>query len=65
MDGQHRPFGDIEFESVTTTATSMMRSVSGCRPVISMSSQTRLFSLLTEDAEGLVILAVRLDMEVG
>jgi len=30
-----------------------------------MSNQTRLFSLLTEDAEGLVILAVRLDMEVG
>ncbi|KAG1242027.1 hypothetical protein G6F65_023218 [Rhizopus arrhizus] len=30
--------------SVTTTATSMMRSFSGSRPVISMSSQTRRFS---------------------
>src|SRR5471032_460498 len=31
--------------SVTTKATSMMRSVSGSRPVISMSSQTRFISL--------------------
>src|SRR5471032_870905 len=31
--------------SVTTTATSMMRSVSGSRPVISMSTQTRFISL--------------------
>src|SRR6266850_1066312 len=30
-------------ESVTTTAISMMRSLSGSRPVISMSNQTRLF----------------------
>src|SRR6267142_768964 len=30
-------------ESVTTIATSMMRSLSGSRPVISMSNQTRLF----------------------
>src|SRR5471032_3165164 len=31
--------------SVTTTATSMMRSVSGSRPVISMSTRTRFISL--------------------
>src|SRR5467141_4822953 len=30
-------------ESVTTTAISIMRSLSGSRPVISMSNQTRLF----------------------
>ncbi len=39
-------------ESVTTTATSMMRSFSGDSPVISISSQTRLFSLLTDLTAG-------------
>ncbi len=38
----------LSSESVTTIAISMMRSVSGIRPVISMSSQIRLFSLLTD-----------------
>src|SRR6266568_3284298 len=33
----------FNWESVTTIATSMMRSLSGSRPVISMSSQIRLF----------------------
>src|SRR5471032_1028590 len=43
--------------SVTTTATSMMRSVSGSRPVISMSTQTRFISLGRWGAGGFAVAA--------
>ncbi|MCY1307186.1 hypothetical protein D9M70_570900 [compost metagenome] len=39
-----------------TIAISMMRSVSGCKPVISMSSQIRLCSLLTDLAVAWVVI---------
>jgi len=42
MDGEHRAIGDeIQLPSVTTVAISMIESVSGFRPVISRSIQTR------------------------
>ncbi|MCY1369187.1 hypothetical protein D9M69_562110 [compost metagenome] len=46
----------LSSESVMTIAISMMRSVSGCKPVISMSSQIRLCSLLTDLAVAWVVI---------
>src|SRR5260363_426350 len=51
MERQRRPFNrDVRLESVTTTAISRMRSASGRRPLISMSSQTRLHSFSARSA---------------
>ena len=53
VDHQHRAF-DARLRSapVTMTAISMRRSVSGSRPVISQSSQTRFWSLFGEGGGG-------------